>query len=117
MTTATHDPAAPAPVVEAVDADEQELVRYVSDRDVFCPLCGYNLRRLTRARCPECGRELRLSVGLTEPYLRAWVVLAAAACGAGGTGLFFCLMVIRAGWPRNYAAPFRLFVMNASLLY
>jgi len=23
--------------------------------DVTCPLCGYNLRGLTEARCPECG--------------------------------------------------------------
>lgn len=25
------------------------------DRDVHCPLCGYNLRGLAEPRCPECG--------------------------------------------------------------
>ncbi|MBN2447782.1 MAG: hypothetical protein JXO22_13710, partial [Phycisphaerae bacterium] len=25
------------------------------DRDVYCPRCDYNLRGLTKPRCPECG--------------------------------------------------------------
>src|SRR3954468_19436061 len=27
------------------------------DQDVLCPLCGYNLRGLPEARCPECGGQ------------------------------------------------------------
>src|SRR5438034_2766364 len=25
--------------------------------DIECPLCGYNLRGLSDARCPECGHQ------------------------------------------------------------
>ncbi len=46
---------------DAVD-ETRLLVSFVRDRDVLCPLCGYNLRSLTRARCPECREELALAV-------------------------------------------------------
>ena len=77
-----HGPPETVPAPPAAD-ESAELVRFLADRDVPCPLCGYNLRGLTMPRCPECGRELRLSIGLTEPYLRAWVVLAAAVLVLG----------------------------------
>jgi len=104
------------PAPRAAD-DTAGLVAFLAGRDVPCPLCGYNLRGLTSPRCPECGRELRLSIGLTEPYLRAWIVLAAAACAGGGTGLFFVMMIARAGWPSTFGSPVRFFVMNCSLIY
>jgi hypothetical protein len=42
--------------------------------DVLCPLCGYNLRGLPEARCPECGGkfdwgELRDPTRRKHPYL------------------------------------------------
>ena len=40
---------------------------YLARRDVRCPLCGYNLRNLTSARCPECGEIIELRVGLAKP--------------------------------------------------
>lgn len=46
---------------DAVD-ETRLLLSFVRDRDVLCPLCGYNLRNLTRARCPECREELALAV-------------------------------------------------------
>src|ERR1700733_7940178 len=27
----------------------------VQEKDLLCPLCGYNLRGLIESRCPECG--------------------------------------------------------------
>lgn len=36
----------------------EELRRYLAERDVPCPGCGYNLRGLGENCCPECGREL-----------------------------------------------------------
>ena len=60
------------------EADVIRLVEFLATRDAPCPLCGYNLHGLTRDICPECGRQLQLSVGLTDPFLRAWVILAVA---------------------------------------
>lgn len=34
------------------------LRAYLADRDVPCPACGYNLRGITTAACPECGAAL-----------------------------------------------------------
>jgi hypothetical protein len=96
--------------------DERALVGFLRQRDVACPLCEYNLRGLTSARCPECGRELRLSVGLTEPFMRAWILLAAAAFGSGGSGVFLLFLVMRSGWPRD-SGSLRAFVINVCLTY
>ena len=76
------------------------LIEYLHERDEPCPLCGYNLRGLRSRRCPECGRDLRLSVGAVEPFQRAWVALAAITCAAAGLGVFFGLAVLVWGWPR-----------------
>ncbi len=85
---------------------EPLLLQFLSDRDVACPLCGYNLRGLTSPRCPECGRELQLAVGLTEPYLRAWVALVVVAAASAGIGLLFLGVFIRYGWPGGW--PWRI---------
>ncbi len=37
-----------------------ELAVYLAERDVPCPGCGYNLRGLTEATCPECAQQLHL---------------------------------------------------------
>src|SRR5438093_13337491 len=74
---------APPMKIEAIRSrgDEQALLEFLRDRDVQCPLCRYNLRALTSARCPECGRELRLSVGLLEPRQGAWLTAQIATAG------------------------------------
>lgn len=42
-------------------------------REILCPLCGYNLRGLVEPRCPECGHrsvwEVLLAEELAHPYL------------------------------------------------
>ena len=42
--------------------------RIVTAEDVPCPSCGYNLRGLREARCPECGSSFTIEqlVGLTK---------------------------------------------------
>jgi hypothetical protein len=60
---------------------------------------------------------LRLSVGLVEPFMRAWVLLAVAAFGSGGTGLFLLLLVLRVGWPPSRGSGTQAFLLNASMLY
>ena len=82
----------------APPSDEAALLDYLRDRDVACPLCTYNLRGLTTCRCPECGRELQLSVGLVEPRIGAWVTCLVAVTAAGGLGLMAILSIVAHGW-------------------
>ena len=63
------------------------LIAYLRDRDAACPLCGYNLRGLTSSRCPECGRRVRLTIGMVQPYLMAWVTSVVPSCANAGSGL------------------------------
>lgn len=78
--------------VELSGTEERQLVEFIRDRDVPCPLCGYNLRQNISARCPECGSALLLSVGLAEPFMAAWIMLAVSICLAPASGC--CLQ-----WP------------------
>jgi hypothetical protein len=75
------------------------LLAWLRDRDVPCPLCAYNLRGLTSPRCPECGHELRLTVALTEPYLKAWLTMAVALLLPAGLGLLWIVIVPAHGLP------------------
>ena len=102
----------PSPAGTAAD-DTTGVVAFLRDRDFPCPLCGYNLRCLTTPRCPECGRELRLTIGLVDPFVRAWITLAAASSASAGLGVFFALMLLRAGWPDRG----RLSVANCVIVY
>jgi hypothetical protein len=77
--------------------DDSDLLHWLANRDVPCPLCNYNLRSLTTPRCPECGNDLRLSVALSEPYIKPWITLAIAICGSAGAGIIFSFIVLRAG--------------------
>ena len=51
-------------------------------------LCDYNLRLLTTSRVPgDAGVNCGVSVGTTEPFLRAWIALAFVAFGIAGIAL------------------------------
>jgi hypothetical protein len=80
------------------ESDEAFLIRYLADcHDEHCPLCGYNLRALTSARCPECGEALRLGVGLSQPHLRGWLALALPLIASAGIGVFFFVLWVGRG--------------------
>jgi hypothetical protein len=79
--------------------DEVALLDLLRDRDVSCPLCRYNLRGLSSTRCPECGRELRLSIGLLEPRQGAWLTAQIAVTAAAGIGVMIAVVSIMQGWP------------------
>jgi hypothetical protein len=81
------------------NADAAVLIDWLRDRDIPCPLCGYNLRHLTTPRCPECGQELCLAVAAVEPFLKAWITLAASAAASAGIGILLLLVILREGWP------------------
>jgi hypothetical protein len=72
------------------------LQQFLEGRDVGCPGCGYNLRDLQTDRCPECGEELSLRVGLLEPKQGASIAgLIGLAAGAGMNGLLLGYLLIR----------------------
>lgn len=54
---------------------EALLVELLRENDVACPLCGYNLRGLTKATCPECKQALELTVGMRHLRM-GWFLLA-----------------------------------------
>ncbi len=71
------------------------LQQFLAERDLPCPLCGYNLRALRTDVCPECGSEVQVTVGLTEPRMGAFVAgVAGLAAGLGFNGL----MLLWVGW-------------------
>jgi hypothetical protein len=65
----------------------RHLLAYLAEHDAACPVCGYGIRGLSWALCPECGSELRLGVAsprlVPGPWLLA-VVSFALALGFDG---------------------------------
>lgn len=80
---------------EQTNPDRARLTAFLRDRDAACPLCSYNLRGLTGTTCPECGREIQLTIGLTDPFLAAWITLAAALATSGGMGICVAIISVR----------------------
>lgn len=85
-----------------MDDGTTELLRaFLDGRDAPCPGCGYNLRNLQGSRCPECGDELALRVGVVEPRQGALIAgLIGLAAGAGMSGLLigFAILVDLFRW-------------------
>jgi hypothetical protein len=71
-----------------VPTETDLLLQFLSERDTPCPVCGYNVRAATSARCPECGRALQLGVAVDERVHLPWT-LAVIACAST---VFFTLM-------------------------
>ena len=63
--------------------DVDRLLEFLADRDVACPVCGYNLRALTRPQCPECRQDLVLTVGIRNPRF-LWFLVAITPCTFSG---------------------------------
>jgi hypothetical protein len=53
-------------------------------------------------------------VGLTEPFLRAWIALAFVTFGAGGIGLLFSWALVAEGWPDHRLVPSVSFILILS---
>jgi hypothetical protein len=77
--------------------DTALLLHYLQSHDAPCPLCKYNLRNLTQPRCPECGRELRLNVGIVEQNFRPYVALLTSVLLPAGMGLITWAGTIHSG--------------------
>jgi hypothetical protein len=69
------------------------LMEFLRDHDAACPVCGYNLRALTRPICPECAHELVLTIGAPKLHL-GWLLVALAPGFFSGIAAFFVLIPI-----------------------
>ena len=77
---------------EATASRRQEmLLEFLRDHDAACPVCGYNVRSLTRPICPECRQELVLTVGVLRLRLR-WLLAAVAPGFFSGIAACFVLI-------------------------
>lgn len=76
------------------DADTAKLLAWLADHDAPCPLCGYNLRALTRAVCPECKQELVLTVGAKRVRLAWFLIALAPGMFSGIAALFLAVPIV-----------------------
>ena len=78
--------------------DGRMLAQFLAERDEPCPSCGYSLRGLTTATCPECRQELRLRVGLVEPRMKLYLLgLVGLSAGVGFNAIVLDFLARRAG--------------------
>lgn len=73
------------------------LLEFMRSRDVACPLCGYNLRDLRVATCPECNHRLELRVGVQKVQV-LWLILAiipGAFSGLCAAALATMILIVR----------------------
>lgn len=76
-------------------SDEEALRNFLCQRDTACPSCGYNLRDLQGQRCPECGSELQLQVGMVDMKQAAPIAgLIVLSMGGGMNGLLLIYLLI-----------------------
>ena len=68
-------PLTTSPPSTSLSRAQKLLLDFLSDHDATCPVCGYNLKALTRPVCPECQHDLALTVGVTRMRL-AWLLIA-----------------------------------------
>jgi hypothetical protein len=81
-------------VQEATTSRAQEmLIDFLREHDAACPVCGYNVRALTRPICPECKQELVLTVGAARLRL-GWLFAAVAPGFFSGIAAIFMLVPI-----------------------
>lgn len=76
------------------------LTQFLYGRDVPCPGCRYNLRDLTGTHCPECGLELRLTVGPAQPRFGVFILALVPLFMTAGLATVFWILSLD-GFPPN----------------
>ena len=92
---------------------EELLLEFLRGHEATCPVCGYNLKALTRPVCPECGQELVLAVGAAR--LRFGWLFAAVAPGffSGIAAVFVLVPIVIVKAVGNGWAPLRFIAVDA----
>ena len=84
---------AATPPIARLSRAQGLLLDFLSDHDAPCPVCGYDLKALTRPICPECRHDLALTVGVQSGRLRLGWLLVALVPGFF-CGIAACLLAI-----------------------
>ena len=87
------DTLSPPPTAGTSTRAQELLLEFLREHEAPCPLCGYNLKAITRPICPECGQELVLSVGAARLRL-GWLLAAVAPGFFSGIAAVFVLIPI-----------------------
>ncbi len=90
---------------EETDRSDRLLLEYLVNNDAACPVCGYNVRGLTRPVCPECRHRLRLTVGATDVTLRWFLAAIAPGVFSGIAAIFLAIPLIVSPLIGNGSAP------------
>ncbi len=110
----------PEPPEQSQQSDEARLLQeFLSNRDLPCPVCGYNMRGLESNKCPECGATLDLRVGSTDLKLGLWITsvlgVALPMGFAAVTAFIFFWLGLDYGFESDLANILILFVFAAAL--
>ena len=82
------------------------LKAYLETHDAPCPVCGYNLRGVVLASCPECNAPIELIVGSAQAKLGAWLfAMLSFAMALGFDAVIGLLMVIPVVSTRGESGP------------
>ena len=73
---------------------ERMLLDFVSGRDIECPLCGYNLRDLTKTTCPECEHSLEMRVGVQRLTLLPFVLAITPGIFSGMCAVVLAVIIV-----------------------
>ncbi len=108
------------PTTWPADSQDAEVVAFLKGRSFPCPRCGYDLRDIQVAKCPECAEPLVLKVG--SPRARfGWLVLAMApGCFSGVAALFVLVpifMTLGRSSPAGQGLPWPVVVADAFGFY
>ena len=102
------------PTGPAATGDAREmLLEFLRRHEAPCPVCGYNLKALTRPICPEGGLELKLAVGAAR--LRFGWLFAAVAPGffSGIAAVFVLVPIVIVTVIANGRPPLRFIAVDA----
>ena len=97
-------------------SNDELLLEYLEANDALCPICGYNLRQLTRTTCPECGRLFILEVGSASPYFGQYIACLAPFIATAAIGVLFVCLVIMWGPPGSWGVYFIMLAGGVDLI-
>jgi hypothetical protein len=102
MSSVVQDQPSASPISPRGEDEVDLLLRFVHERDVLCPRCGYNLRNLTQPVCPECREPLALKVGVPRIMLAPLLLtLAPGVFCAVAFGLFLVVCAMEGQPPAD----------------